>query len=74
MALGESELKTFTAAIIEALCDVSVKASRLTPDKPGDLVHMLKKFWPPTRRATLTAPALKPQPIPGFNVLPYQVF
>jgi hypothetical protein len=42
MSDGKNELKTFTAAIIEALCDVRVKTRDSLPWGPRELFHAIK--------------------------------
>jgi hypothetical protein len=49
ISCGKNELKTFTAAIIEALCDVRVKARDSLPCDPREFFHAIKK----SRRQTV---------------------
>ncbi|CAN7613946.1 hypothetical protein LJR029_002529 [Caballeronia sp. LjRoot29] len=42
MSDGKNEMKTFTEAIIEALCDVRVKASDSLPWASFELFHAIK--------------------------------
>jgi hypothetical protein len=67
MGGGKNSMKTFTAAIIEALCDVRVKAWRFTPGEPGNAFHALKKSLADNHRSGARATSIEGPARTGFQ-------